>query len=125
MKYTNSVIISFATVCCVITGCANSGARYRPIVDGEATATYAADLNACQTLATSREYVNGDVNTEALLGATVGALAGALEDGTDGFFAGAVAGTLVGGADRVWAVRDERKAIVVRCLQNRGHNVVG
>ena len=93
--------------------------------DGKTTAAYQQDLHACQTLSSKRQFINGEVKSEALLGATVGALAGALEDGADGLIAGAVAGTLIGGADRAWEVRDERQSIIVRCLQNRGHNVVG
>jgi len=118
-------ILSLLTTSVVITGCANTSAGYQPIIDGETTVTYKQDLQACQKLAGSREFDNGDVRTEALLGATFGALTGALEEGTDGLIVGAVAGSLIGGADRAWEVRDERKSIVVKCLENRGHNVVG
>ena len=125
MKSRHSLIISLLATAGVITGCANSSARYQPIIDGEITTAYQQDLQACQTLAQSREFDNGDVRTEALLGATFGALTGALEEGTDGLIAGAVAGSLIGGAESAWDVRDERKSIVIKCLVNRGHNVVG
>ena len=125
MKPQNLIIISLLAATSVITGCANSNARYEPIIDGETTAAYRQDLQACQTLAQAREFDNGDVRTEALLGATFGALTGALEEGTDGLIAGAVAGSLIGGAESAWDVRDERKSIVIKCLVNRGHNVVG
>ncbi|MEM7256653.1 MAG: glycine zipper family protein, partial [Pseudomonadota bacterium] len=109
----------------VTAGCANTSAGYEPLIDGAKTAAYQSDLQACQSLAGSRYFDNGDVRTEALLGATFGALVGALDEGSDGLMAGAVAGSIIGGAERAWDVRDERKAIVVKCLTNRGHNVVG
>ncbi|MEM6987168.1 MAG: glycine zipper family protein [Pseudomonadota bacterium] len=98
-------------------GCANSGGSYTPIVDGAKTTAFDTDLAACQQLATERKYTNGDVKSEALLGALIGAIS----DGGEG----AVAGALVGGGARSWDVREERKVIVISCMSNRGHNVVG
>ena len=106
-------------------GCASSGARYQPIIDGPANEEYQADLASCGSLAEQLKFDNGDVRSEAVAGALLGGLMGALEDGTAGAIAGSAAGALVGGTDRAWDVREERKQIVIRCLSNRGHNVVG
>lgn len=125
MKTPRLQIISLLAASGLVVGCANSSARYEPLIDGERTASYQVDLQSCQSLAATRDFDNGDVRTDALLGATFGALVGALEEGTEGLVAGAVAGSVIGGAERAWDVRDERKAIVVKCLENRGHNVVG
>ena len=112
-------------VCLVLafnSGCSNTAAGYQPIVDGPRDAKYAQNLQACQQLAQQRSYVNGDVKTEALLGGVLGALT-ADDDvtATEGFLAGG----LIGGAGRSWETRDERKNIVVSCMKQRGHRVVG
>lgn len=107
-------------------GCSNTAAAYQPIVDGPKGAKYAQDLQACQQLAQQRSYLNDDVKTEALLGSIIGALAASADDeeditATEGF----IAGGLAGGAGRSWDVRNERKNIVLSCMKQRGHRVVG
>ena len=109
----------------ILQGCAGSAATYRPIVDGEPSVTYQADLYDCQRLATERGYINGDVKSEAALGSAIGAVVGAAEEGGDGAIAGAILGGVLSGAGRAWETRDERKAIVIQCMENRGHAVVG
>ena len=105
--------------------CGTTGSHYQPIVDGQVKERYYADLQACQQLSEQREYFNDDVKSEALFGAIVGAAVGALDDGKDG----AVEGALVGGAahaiGKAWDTRYERKQIIVECLKQRGHRVVG
>ena len=44
---------------------------------------------------------------------------------TEGAIAGAVVGAIAGGGARMNKTRDERRQIVVRCMQGRGHSVVG
>lgn len=107
-----------------ITACAGSSARYVPIVDGPQNAQFQADLAACQSVAQQKKFNNGDVRTEALVGAVFGAVAGAVEDSSDAV-GGAIVGAAFGGGERAWEVRGERKNIVINCLTNRGHNVVG
>jgi len=111
-----------------ITGCANSGATYKPVNDGQRSAAYSSDLQACQQLAAERGYLNDDVKTDALIGAGIGALAGLADtdvNDTEGAIAGAVVGAIAGGGARMNKTRDERRQIVVRCMQGRGHSVVG
>lgn len=105
--------------------CANTGADYSPIIDGPRDQAYSTDLNSCQKVADKRGYTNGDVQTDALIGAALGAAVGAIEDDWEGALVGALIGGALGGAGRAFDTQDERKAIVVTCMRNRGHNVVG
>ncbi len=109
----------------LISGCGYSAAKYRPIVDGSENSAYEADLAACQQLATQRSYVNDDVKTNALLGVAAGALLGGLSEGVEGAIGGAALGGTLGGAGRAWETREERKHIVIECMRQRGHRVVG
>ncbi|MBB1489639.1 glycine zipper family protein [Oceanospirillum sediminis] len=112
-------------IAAVITGCGATASSYEPIVDGPKNPRYHNDLEACSSLAEQRSYTNDDVKSEALLGAGIGALFGALEDGGKGAVAGAVIGGATGGGSRAWDTRNEQKQIVIQCMRNRGHNVVG
>ncbi len=106
-------------------GCAHSGAKYEPIVDGEMGDQYTSDLGACQSLATERRFANGDVKSEAIAGAVTGAVLGAIDDGLEGAVGAAIAGSVLSSGARAWETRDERKQIVVECMRQRGHQVVG
>lgn len=114
------------TVSCllIMTGCANTADNYQPIIDGTKSLSYQSDLSACQQLSRQREYLNGDVKTSAIIGATIGALAGSAGDRGD-LIGGALAGSLLGGGERAVETRDERKSIVIQCMRQRGHNAVG
>lgn len=104
--------------------CSDTGARYTPVVDGTRNANFATDLGACQGLARSQPVMNGDTGNAVLVGAGLGAALGAADDDGDaagGALAGALGGVL---ADTV-KTPDERKAIVVNCMRQRGHRVVG
>jgi|TARA_B110000438_G_scaffold193796_1_gene185382 hypothetical protein len=105
--------------------CANTGADYAPIVDGLKDITYTQDLAECRVLAKQRSYTNGDVKSDALLGAGIGAVAGGVDEGVEGAIGGLILGGLIGGSGRAWETQDERKEVVVECLKLRGHRVVG
>lgn len=111
-----------------VTGCANSGAKYEPIADGPVNVAYSADLQACQTLATERGYINDDTKTDAVIGAGIGVLAGIADDDvsdTEGAIAGAVVGAIAGGGAGMLETREQRRQIVIDCMKGRGHRVVG
>ena len=104
------------SACVALGGCATSGAKYRPIVDGSDPEKYEVDLAACQRLAEDRSYVNPDLPRQATIGAAVhGVFNGA---------AGAVAGAVLGGGRAAARTVHERKAIVINCMEGRGHKVV-
>ena len=109
----------------IISGCANTAAGYRPLVDGMRAKNFEMDLFACQELATERSYLNDDVKSEALLGSGIGSLIGAAGEGLDGAIVGAILGGVAGTASRAWETREERKKVVIECMKQRGHKVVG
>ena len=108
-----------------LSACSNTGADYRPIVDGVDTAAYESDLTACAEVADQRGYLNGDVQNGALLGTGLGAVVGGLSDGLGGALIGSALGAAVGAGSQAWDTQDERKQIVKNCMKGRGHNVVG
>lgn len=108
-------------------GCAGTGAEYRPIVDPATMnqgMNYEADLSACQQLAEQRDYANGDTGTSALVGAGIGTAIGALTGSWEGAGIGAVAGGGVGAGSGALSTKEERKRIVIRCMQGRGYQVL-
>ncbi len=127
------IILAFSLVGIVLTGCAgsqslNMGSGYQPILDGPASATYRADLAACQQLAADQSQFDQETLAAAALGAGAGALLGIADDSMsdeEGAFGGAIVGAVVGGAAGWASATERREAIVVRCLQGRGHRVVG
>ncbi|MBI9088785.1 MAG: hypothetical protein JEZ12_06185 [Desulfobacterium sp.] len=123
MKPLKTTAILFLTTI-LLWGCGHTAARYRPIVDGPMEQTYSADLAECQALAEKRSYLNDDVKTSALMGSGIGAVTGALSDGLEGGVVGAAAGVVLGASTRAWETRDERKSIVCKCMELRGHKVV-
>ncbi|MFD2204956.1 hypothetical protein [Kiloniella antarctica] len=108
-----------------LSACSNTGADYRPIVDGGDTEIYESDLTACAEVADQRGYLNGDVQNGALLGTGLGAVVGGLADGLGGALVGGVLGAGIGAGTQAWDTQDERKQIVKNCMKGRGHNVVG
>lgn len=105
----------------LVAACADSGANYRPILDGTATPAYQADLSACQALA--RDQFDRETLGATVVGAGVGAALGQADSGDA--LGGAAAGALAGGVAGAVDVNDRREAIVVECLRGRGHRVVG
>jgi len=123
----NNIIKCFLVGGCALSvvACSNTAGRYNPIVDGPRDAKYTADIGACQDLASQRSYANGDVKTNALIGAGLGTLLGAAEEGIGGAIAGGLIGSIAGGGGTAWEARGERKSIIVECMRGRGHQVVG
>ncbi len=123
-----TTILSSLLASLAVTACANTGAAYEPIVDGPVSESYAADLASCQQLATEHAYLNANTRTDALIGAGIGAIAGVADDevsDTEGAVAGAVVGAIAGAGAGAAEVHEERRQIVIECLQGRGHRVVG
>lgn len=115
-------------IAALVSACAESGANYAPVLDGEPTAAYAHDLRACQALAANQRQFDRQTAGSAALGAGVGALADVADDDvseSEGIAAGLVVGALVGAAAGAGDASDRRESIVVECLRGRGHRVVG
>ena len=107
---------ALAAAALAIGGCFATGAKHRPIVDGSDPQKYEADLAACQEVARQRSYLNPDVQMRAAIGGAVGAVVNGVE--------GAVAGAAVGGGTAAVDTVRQRKAIVINCMEGRGHRVV-
>ena len=101
--------------------CSDTGANYRPILDGSPTPTYEADLTACQALA--QDQFENETLGATVLGAGVGAALGEADSGDAA--GGAIAGALAGGVASAVDVNERRQSIVIECLRGRGHRVVG
>ncbi len=108
-----------------LAACSGTGASHRPILDGSPSVGYSTDLKACQSLAENRRWDNDETREDMAFGAALGAALGAVEGGADDAIGGAVAGLIGGAISGGFKARDDRKEIVVSCLQSRGHKVVG
>lgn len=100
----------------LLAGCASSGAKHRPIVDGRPSAKYETDLAECQELALQHSHLDEDSAVSTAASAAVGGiLAGAI---------GAAANAVNSGVYNVQRGERERARIVSRCMRDRGHKVV-
>ncbi|WP_432679519.1 glycine zipper family protein, partial [Nioella aestuarii] len=84
-------------IAALVSACAESGANYAPILDGEPSAAYSSDLHDCQTLAANQRQFDRQTAGSATLGAGIGALAGVADDDVseaEGIAAGLVVGAL-------------------------------
>jgi len=117
----NTKLALCATGLVLLGACSDTGANYRPIIDGTPTAAYDADWVACQTLAGNQ--FDGETMGATVLGAGAGAVLGEI-DGGDAL-EGAVVGALAGGVASSVNVNERRQSIVIECLRGRGHQVVG
>jgi len=106
-----------------LVACAGSGANYTPILDGQPTSTFQSDLEACQALARNQNQFDQERVAATVLGAGAGAILGEADSGDA--LGGAVAGALAGGVASSVDVNEQREAIVIECLRDRGHRVVG
>lgn len=106
-----------------LAACADSGANYQPILDGQPTAAFQSDLAACHALARNQNQFDQERVAATVLGAGAGAILG--EADSDDALGGAVAGALAGRVASSVDVSEQREAIVIECLRGRGHRVVG
>ena len=119
------LLLATAAATLVLSGCGASASKYQPIVDGPKGAGYEQDLSACSQVAEQREYLNDDVKSEAMMAAGVGGVLGGIDQGLEGAIGGALVGGAIGAGGKAWQVRDDRKKIVIECMKQRGHKVVG
>lgn len=106
--------------------CENSGANYRPVVDGPTGPAYESDLAACQSLAASQPTVDGNTAGAAAAGAVGGAATSAIwNDSSDDLGRAAAIGALAAVTGDAVRKNNQREAVVKNCMRGRGHNVVG
>lgn len=85
-----------------VAACADSGAHYQPIQDGQPTAALQSDLAACQALARDQRQFDQETLGAAVLGAGAGAVLGEVDaegDALGGAIVGALAGGTAGAVD--------------------------
>ncbi|THH38105.1 glycine zipper family protein [Aliishimia ponticola] len=117
-------ITSLCAVAVMLSACADSGAEYTPILDGQPTAAFHSDLSACQSLARNQTQLDQETVAAAALGAGAGGVLGALDDEGDAA-GGAVVGAIAGGVSGAVNASERREEMVIACLRGRGHKVVG
>lgn len=109
----------------LLTGCANTGPAYRPLVDARPGQNYEHDLAQCQAyahqVAGAAESAAAGVVIGAIFGAVVsGLLGGSRQTRNDNMMIGAISGGTGAG---VQGETDQRN-VIRRCLSGRGYSVL-
>ncbi|MFS4583068.1 glycine zipper family protein [Phaeobacter sp. C3_T13_0] len=96
------------------------------LIDGPKQLGFEADLGACRALAEG--HTDKTLKSKAIQGAVIGGIIGAVdsEDGDrgDDALVGAVLGGGVGALEGQNERDKERRTILIRCMQGRGHRVL-
>jgi uncharacterized protein YcfJ len=96
------------------------------LVDGAKSSAYTSDLAACRRLV--ENHTQDDLKSSAIGGAVLGGLIGGIDskDGNraDDALTGAVIGGGIGALDGKFERDEERRTILIRCMQGRGHRVL-
>ena len=111
---------------CFTVACANTGASYKPVIDGPVGPNYASDLAACQSIAANQGAFDrntaGMAATGALAaGGTTAVLNNRGTNARDAALVGAAAGIAAGAVQQ----QSNKEAIIRNCMRQRGYNVVG
>jgi hypothetical protein len=110
----------------LVAACENTGANYRPVIDGPVGANYETDLYQCQSLAASGATVDGNTAGTVVAGAGLGAASSVIiNDNSDNLGQAAAVGALAGLTADAINKNQNREAIVKNCMRGRGYNVVG
>ena len=125
MKTAKPVLLT----CLILTAAACAKAPVdRPLtVDGARAVGFQDDMQACRALALS--YDDPELNKEIAGAAAMGAVVGGLDsddgDELEGALVGAAIGGLFGAAEKNQVIKEEQREVLIRCMQGRGHRVVG
>ena len=93
-------------------------------LSGPAGENFIADQSDCQQVAAA--YSDERAQQGTMIGAAAGGIAGAVEhDDLGSALAGAAIGGLIGRLEAESDINEDRRAVMLRCLQNKGHPVVG
>jgi outer membrane lipoprotein SlyB len=123
-KICQTIIASILTLS--LSGCANMGANYRPIIDNKVVNTekYEQDLKECQEFAKQAPSATDGVIAGAVVGTLIGAALGAstgnsyVRNSTMNF--GGTYGAMSGGA----SAEGTQRSIIKKCLDGRGYRVL-
>lgn len=120
-------IIAIAVIGSML-GCAGTGSRFVPIVDGKGDqARYQSDLRECQAYADQLASAGNAAAAGAIVGAGIGLLFAVAGGGSRGYGlrngmagVGAVSGAL-GAAGKA---ETDQRSVISRCLMGRGYSVL-
>lgn len=121
------ILATLPALClCLVAACANSGANYRPVIDGPVGPNYDADLADCQSLAAQQGAFDQNTGAAAATGAVVaGGTAAIFNNRGNNVRDAALAGAATGVAAGALQQQNNKAAIVRNCMRSRGYNVVG
>lgn len=106
----------------IVSACGEAPTSKPLRLSGPAGAHYDADLSDCRNIA--MQYDNELTSQGAIAGAAVGGLIGATESREDAIAAAAIGG-LLGAAEGSIEKGENQREMMIRCMQNRGHPVIG
>ncbi|UWR85681.1 glycine zipper family protein [Phaeobacter inhibens] len=117
----------FAGCAMLVTVAACSNSFDKPLLtDGPKQVGYEADLGACRALAEG--HTEKTLQSGAVTGAVIGGIIGAVDskdgDRADDALVGAVLGGGVGALEGQSERDEQRRTILIRCMQGRGHRVL-
>lgn len=125
MKKANPVLL----ICLMLAAAACAKAPVdRPLtVDGPRAIGFQDDLAVCRNLALSHDdpELNKGIAGSTAIGAVVGGLGADNGGELEGALIGAAVGGLVGAAEKNETIKGEQRQVLIRCMQGRGHRVIG
>jgi hypothetical protein len=120
-------LIASALLVSMLAGCAGTGAKFSPMVDGVGDAQqYRRDLSDCQDYADRLSSAGEAAAVGAVAGAGLGILLAVISGGRgDGFRKAMVgAGAIGGAAGAAGRAENEQRSVISKCLAGRGYSVL-
>lgn len=106
----------------IISACGDSPTSKPLRLSGAAGANYSSDLSDCRRIA--MQYDNELTAQGAMGGAVLGGAVGAIESHEEAL-AGAAVGGILGAVEGNVQKEESQREMIIRCMQNRGHPVIG
>jgi uncharacterized protein YcfJ len=108
-----------------VSGCANTGAMYQPLVDLKSStgSNYAQDLQECQAYAATQMSAGGGAVAGAVAGAVFGLLVNAALGGGMRNSAASL-GALSGASSAAAGAETNQRDVIRRCMAGRGWTVL-
>lgn len=109
-----------------VTGCAGTGANYRPLIDSQGVdlSRYETDLAACQAYAQQTHGAAENAALGAAAGAAMGAIIAAAAGSRYSKTRGARVGAVTGAASGAASGETDQRNVIRRCLSGRGYKVL-
>ncbi len=126
MKKAIAKVVTGLLLVSIISGCANTGAAYRPVVDTKSVDLnrYEADLGECQQYANQTAGAGESAAAGAAAGAVFGALLAAAAGGGTSRKSSAGVGAVSAAAGAGAQGENNQRNVIRRCLAGRGYKVL-